>query len=86
MSWSEWMRDVSRDDLATAEPQNEMTVKCAAEFEAAKAAALTLIDAGIVGDPDAHKFHVALNGHVNPNHEPAEGWSNDCVGVTISQA
>ena len=44
-----------------------------------------LVATGALGDPMKHKFSVSLVGHANPGHEPAEGWANDSVTISISQ-
>lgn len=52
---------------------------------AAKDAAIRLIESGGLGG-SGHMFNVSFSGHANPGHEPVEGWSNDFVGIQISQA
>src|SRR5688572_2878047 len=51
----------------------------------AKQAALVLLLSGAYGDPEKHSFAVNLSGHVNPEHKPREGWSNDFVNIQIFQ-
>ncbi len=56
------------------------------QLEVAIDAAQGLILSGLVGDPAGKRFNVSLSGHVNPNHEPAEGWANDYISISVSQA
>jgi hypothetical protein len=53
------------------------------QFEAAKDAARVLVESGAVGD---RPVRINLNGHANPGHEPTEGYANDMITVSISQA
>ena len=52
--------------------------------EEAYIAAVDLIEIGAVGALD-RRYRITLSGHVNPNHEPREGFSNDFVQMTVSQ-
>ena len=54
------------------------------EFRLGIKLANEIIDSGLVGSGDK-EYHINLSGHVNPNHEPAPGWANDCLTVTVSQ-
>lgn len=58
---------------------------CARQFDAVAAAVKSIIDSGVVGG-EGKQFHVSMNGHANPNHEPLAGWANDAVTIQISQA
>lgn len=49
-------------------------------------AAQDIIESGVLGDINEHKFNVHITGHSNPDHKPADGWANDHIGITISQA
>ena len=49
-------------------------------------AARKIADSGIVGNPAVKRFNVSVSGHANPGNVPAEGWVNDCVSISISQA
>lgn len=49
------------------------------------AAVQDIVKSGCLGDPEA-KYFVSMTGHANPGHEPTEGWSNDSLYVSISQA
>lgn len=87
MSWSEYFNDKSYDELSTSvEPNSDPTKKAADQFWRAFDVALTLIESGVVGKIDKFKFNVSLSGHANPGHEPAGGWANDMVSVSVSQA
>lgn len=52
------------------------------QIKAAAAAAVALVRSGAIGKP--LKFTVGLSGHANPDHLPAEGWSNDSISVSLS--
>lgn len=54
------------------------------QAEVAGAAAAQLILSGAFGDP-GKAFRVTLSGHGNSGHEPAEGWSNDFIQISVSQ-
>lgn len=54
-------------------------------MEAARSAAKNLIASGAIGD-ETRSFTVTMSGHSNEGHEPADGWTNDCVTVAIQQA
>jgi hypothetical protein len=59
-----------------------------AASNAAKLAALTvLISDGStgMGSVREHGYSVRMNGHVNPNHEPRDGWANDFINISINQ-
>lgn len=85
MSWGEYLTDVDLDRLKSAEPSNPNTENARDQFDVAKAAAVSIIESGVVGDLSAHGFNVTLAGHGNPDHEPVVGWANDMMGITISQ-
>ena len=55
------------------------------QFEVGKQVLATILASGAVGDTDK-RFKVALYGHANPNHEPAKGWANDSITLTVTQA
>lgn len=46
--------------------------------------AVQLTKSEAVGDPAA-KYRVVISGHANPEHKPLDGWSNDCVTVSVYQ-
>ena len=52
------------------------------QFEAALAAARTIVESGAVGES---AVRVSLSGHANPGHAKRDGWANDTVTVSISQ-
>lgn len=49
-----------------------------------KTAAAESITSGVFGDPDS-EFVVVVSGHANPEHQPKEGWVNDCISISITQ-
>lgn len=55
-------------------------------FLTAVDAADKLVSTGVFGNPASKRFYVNLSGHANTSHEPAEGWVNDCVTISVSQA
>lgn len=85
MSWSETSSDLSLADVHALKPRHAATKDNVDQFEAAKAAAIELINSGVVGSNYEQRYHVGLHGHGNPGHKPAEGWANDSVTVTVTQ-
>lgn len=53
-------------------------------WPAAKAAAYAIATSRALGGADL--VYVSLSGHVNPLHAPRDGWSDDTVTVTVTQA
>lgn len=88
MSWSTIAVSVGGDsvdkDLEALVAQGQEGPEVDRSLEAVKQAAADLIRSGVVGNP-SHTFRVAAGGHVNPGNEPAEGWANDCLNLSISQ-
>lgn len=60
------------------------TAEAAEQLTAARGVAIHLMESGVLGAKDGD-YCVYLNGHANPEHRPAPGWANDCVGVNVSQ-
>lgn len=56
------------------------------QFNAARSAALAIILSSSVGWASKCRFHVVMSGHANPDHTPRDGWANDMVNVSVSQA
>jgi hypothetical protein len=56
----------------------------AEQLVAARSLVYDLIEKGAVGN-SSKTFNVTLSGHANPDHEPAEGWANDMVSISVSQ-
>lgn len=83
MSWFKQFSGVQGEDIADLEPDPSMEV--APVFRLARGVADVIVQSGHVGDPDRFLFNIALSGHVNPNHEPRDGWANDTVTVNVSQ-
>lgn len=63
----------------------ELSEQVRHQIDAAHEAAKMVIKTGAVGDPINHDFTIEMNGHANPDHEPVEGWVNDCTTVRVSQ-
>lgn len=63
-------------DIGTDHPETNR------QLEAARKAALQLVESGALGKRDVE---VTIVGHVNDNHEPKEGYVNDNVTITIKQ-
>lgn len=88
MSWSTTPVSVGGDsadaDLEALVAQGQEGPEVDRALEAGKRAAALLIRSGAVGHP-GHTFRVFVGGHVNPDNKPAEGWSNDCINLSISQ-
>lgn len=87
MSWS--ARFVKRPG-ATAE-QTEFEVSNVDEvpehveqYREAITAAFGVLLSGVVGSTDK-SYLIVLSGHGNENHEPADGWANDQLTISISQ-
>lgn len=91
MSWSASLGatkatdiDAAIDGCATSPPEDGLDEEVVEQVNAARAAAKGLVASGAVGDSEK-AFTVTLSGHSNEGHEPADGWANDCVTVTIAQ-
>ena len=54
------------------------------QFREALAAAFGILLSGVVGNRDKD-YRVVMTGHGNPDHEPAEGWANDGLNLSIFQ-
>lgn len=54
------------------------------QYEAARVAALDLIASGAVGGV-GEDYNVSISGHANPEHEPRDGYANDCIAINVSQ-
>lgn len=89
MSWSAShaeplaAEDIQADAFATSPPGLDASPQ--EQFEEAVKAAAAIAASGVVGAVDK-QFTIRLQGHGNPNHEPASGWVNDTVTVIVSQA
>lgn len=78
-------------DFENGEPKGDAAQKLAAiepphrdQAEEAVRAVFQLVASGVVGDPNG-KYRAVLSGHGNPDHKPAEGWTNDAVNVGVYQ-
>lgn len=54
------------------------------QYAKALLAVTELIDSGALGDPGG-KYSFNVSGHANPDHQPAPGWANDSLTISISQ-
>ena len=52
------------------------------QIAAAREAAFVLLGSKAVGTLDVQ---INLSGHANTDHEPAQGWANDAITVSIVQ-
>ena len=85
MSWSANFRVKNHERVK--ESIFESNVEVAYSYDQyvqAVLAAHTMIDSGVLGDPDG-EYAVTLSGHGNPDHVPTVGWSLDYVTVNIAQ-
>lgn len=56
-----------------------------AQFTAAQAAAIALVESGAITNPANQGVYVALNGHSNPGHTATAGYAPDSITVSVSQ-
>jgi hypothetical protein len=82
MSWSESFTDVSYGDLAALNPVNRVDPE---QFKAAVNAVKAIMESDSTGDHTSSdvRWHLHVNGHVNENHEPPEGWTPDAVSIAV---
>lgn len=71
--------------LTFSPPYDEADTPVVEQIEIASAVAKQIVASGAVGGADK-EFRIGLNGHANADHEPAPGWSNDCVTVSVYQS
>jgi hypothetical protein len=85
MSWS--MNGVVHDEESVDNLKGSTvdSIAVAEQMEFAKAVVKDAVESGVLGDPRQHHFYVQLNGHANPSHEPAPGWANDTITISITQ-
>ena len=86
MSWS--LHYENRENFEKDAPQYpavpELGPDCEEQKNVARHAAEEIIASGAVGG-EGKDFTVNISGHANPGHEPAAGWANDCITVSITQ-
>lgn len=85
MSWN--VSYASLEDFKS-NKQSEWSTKdlgrdCLDQLEVARVKVSEIIASDCVGKNK--DFAINLSGHANPNHEPATGWANDCVSISITQ-
>lgn len=80
MSWFVYGTDLDdlRHDALSLQPPAPLD-----QLEAALIAARSIAASGAVGKAP---FTYTLNGHGNFNHEPQNGYANDSITVTVTQA
>jgi hypothetical protein len=92
MSWgiqiSEGTLGEVRDALVAQEfnydPNGYAYDEMKAQFTAVRAAALVLIDSGVIGASESH-YAITMSGHGNPGHSKSSGWASEMVHITISE-
>lgn len=88
MSWSiryESKADLNNDARGVGSAKDEDLNEAAKEqVEMAIESAVSIIASGAVGN-DEKDFTVSISGHANENHEPASGWANDTITVSVTQ-
>jgi hypothetical protein len=85
MSWSaqyEWNEDGL---LVLKSESNLATLEAEQQHDEALIAFANIMDSGAMGNFDKYTYSLTLSGHANEKHEPAEGWANDCLTLTITQ-
>lgn len=84
MSWSATFRVTPEEGLVQESKSNTELPQHRDQFQEAVLAAAELLTSNVVGDADK-SYRITFSGHGNPNHEPAPGWANDFVSITIAQ-
>lgn len=91
MSWSvtygskaEFYAD-NPNHASRSDPTPEIQIAINEQVAQGRHIAKEIIESGVVGDHKEHDFTVNLYGHANAKHQPAQGWANDTVTVTVSQ-
>lgn len=86
MSWSSNVQSADLDAIIRfPEPafQPESAKESREQFEEAVESVVNIISSGVMGD---HKlYNVTIGGHANVGHEPASGWANDSLTISIQQ-
>lgn len=92
MSWSIMLTSIPHDEFVEALASKaeeyiaatDLSEEAVSQITAARNIAGNIVTAGVVGG-EARTFSVYLDGHANPDHEPAEGYANDAISIRISQ-
>lgn len=87
MSWSVYAQGVgasSTDAELVPDPVGHEDAATMEQVASARAAVRQIIESGAVGD-SAGPFTVNAHGHANAGHVPTAGWSNDFLGVNVTQ-
>jgi hypothetical protein len=89
MSWSgsgqASEHGITVTSLTLSPPYENADEQVREQMEIAADAATKLIRSGAIGGPEGKTFNVSVSGHANPGHEPAGGWANDMVTVSVAQ-
>lgn len=89
MSWSVQVRPRKApavfQAIDAAQPTHDLSEESAEQLRSAKIAAKAVVESQVVGGTDK-PFSVSFSGHANPGHEPAKGYANDFVQITVTQA
>lgn len=85
MSWSASWKSVP-GELERVEVQESNIVgdEHVLQYKAVKVAVAEILFTDALGGPEKG-YRVVVGGHGNPDHEPVEGWSNDCITINIYQ-
>lgn len=88
MSWSASVIAVEQLELeAKLSSALQIAANSDAEAEAKEQAHVAIAVAVALAKTTGSKaVNVSLSGHANPSHEPREGYSNDFVSVSVTQA
>lgn len=87
MSWTASATIKDTADLSKLEDSlADLTNESREQYEVACDAVQTILDSGALGRVDGSRsFAISLSGHANAGHEPAEGWANDALTISIAQ-
>lgn len=80
--WTCARNAVTRKQFAKVAAPAGLSEEALEQFNAAKQAALALMDSGAAG---GGKFDVMLNGRATPGHEPPDDVAGDIVSVRVAQ-
>lgn len=85
MSWSaqyEW----NEDGLLVLKNESGLnTLEAEEQHDEALIAFANIMDSRAMGNFEKYTYYLTLSGHANKNHEPTDGWANDCLTITIAQ-
>jgi len=91
VSWNGYIQDpVSAEDITVENASfgfgayEDASPEVKDQIDLAFAKAVSIAHSGAVGEDKL--FRVYVSGHANPGHEQADGWANDTITVTVTQA